>query len=130
VVGTIAAILGLALYALCLVVDVAGVVVAIRIWRARRTGVPPKPTTIAFLVFTLVVALLVFAALVHAVVRAVGAVGGESVDPSQKARMLAEGISEFMNVSAFCILILTPLSIGVLIYARVRRTRDRNAQRH
>src|SRR6476620_4533138 len=30
-----------------------------------------------------------------------GAVGGESVDPSQKARILAEGISEAMNCTAF-----------------------------
>jgi hypothetical protein len=29
-----------------------------------------------------------------------GAVSGESVDPSQKARILAEGISEAMNVFA------------------------------
>ncbi len=124
----LAAILGLALFTLCLVVDVAGVVVAIRLWRVRRIGVPPKPTTIAFLVFTVVVALLVFAALVHAVVTAVGAGRGESVDPSQKARMLAEGISEFMNVSAFCILILMPLAVGVLIYARNRGRHNPNGQ--
>jgi biopolymer transport protein ExbB/TolQ len=34
-------------------------------------------------------------------IRAFGAVGGESVDPSQKARILAEGISEAMNCTAF-----------------------------
>ena len=33
-------------------------------------------------------------------VKAFGAVGGESVDPSQKARILAEGISEAMNCTA------------------------------
>src|SRR5262245_8114880 len=33
-------------------------------------------------------------------VKAFGAVGGESVDPSQKARILAEGISEAMNYAA------------------------------
>ena len=32
------------------------------------------------------------------------AVGGESVDPSQKARILAEGISEAMNCTAFGLL--------------------------
>jgi biopolymer transport protein ExbB/TolQ len=30
-----------------------------------------------------------------------GAVAGESVDPSQKARVLAQGISEAMNCTAF-----------------------------
>ncbi len=34
-------------------------------------------------------------------IKAFGAVGGESVDPSQKARVLAEGISEAMNCTAF-----------------------------
>jgi biopolymer transport protein ExbB/TolQ len=34
-------------------------------------------------------------------IRAFGAVGGESVDPSQKARILAEGIAEAMNCTAF-----------------------------
>src|SRR3954449_7756796 len=34
-------------------------------------------------------------------IKAFGAVGGESVDPSQKARILAEGISEAMNCTAF-----------------------------
>lgn len=36
--------------------------------------------------------------------RAFGAVGGESVDPSQKARILAEGISEAMTCTAFGLL--------------------------
>jgi biopolymer transport protein ExbB len=34
-------------------------------------------------------------------IKAFGAVGGESVDPSQKARILAEGISEAMVCTAF-----------------------------
>jgi len=34
-------------------------------------------------------------------IKAFGAVGGESVDPSQKARILAQGISEAMNCIAF-----------------------------
>jgi biopolymer transport protein ExbB/TolQ len=34
-------------------------------------------------------------------IKAFGAVGGESVDPSQKARILAQGISEAMNCTAF-----------------------------
>src|SRR4029434_945677 len=34
-------------------------------------------------------------------IKACAAVGGESFDPSQKARILAEGISEAMNCTAF-----------------------------
>jgi biopolymer transport protein ExbB/TolQ len=34
-------------------------------------------------------------------IKAFGAVGGESIDPSQKARILAEGISEAMVCTAF-----------------------------
>ena len=37
-------------------------------------------------------------------IKAFGAVGGESVDPSQKARILAEGIAEAMNCTAFGLL--------------------------
>ena len=37
-------------------------------------------------------------------IKAFGAVGGESVDPIQKARILAEGISEAMNFTAFGLL--------------------------
>ena len=38
---------------------------------------------------------------ISGLIRAFGAVGGESVDPSQKARILAEGISEAMVCTAF-----------------------------
>jgi biopolymer transport protein ExbB/TolQ len=37
-------------------------------------------------------------------IKAFGAVGGESIDPSQKARILAEGISEAMNCTAWGLL--------------------------
>ena len=37
------------------------------------------------------------------VLNSFGAVAGESVDPSQKARILAEGISEAMNCTAFAL---------------------------
>lgn len=38
---------------------------------------------------------------VTGLIKAFGSVGGESVDPSQKARILAAGISESMNCTAF-----------------------------
>jgi hypothetical protein len=36
--------------------------------------------------------------------QAFGAIGGESVDPSQKARILAEGIAAAMNCAAWGVL--------------------------
>ncbi len=49
-------------------------------------------------------------------IKAFGAVGGESVDPSQKARILAEGISEAMNCTAFglCVAIVSLMGYAVL----------------
>ncbi len=45
-----------------------------------------------------------------------GAVSGESVDPSQKARILAEGISEALNCTAFglCVAITALIGYAVL----------------
>ena len=45
-------------------------------------------------------------------IKAFGAVGGESVDPSQKARILAEGISEAMNCTAFGLLAAIVALVG------------------
>ena len=45
-------------------------------------------------------------------IKAFGAVGGESVDPSQKARILAEGISEAMNCTAFGLLAAITALVG------------------
>jgi MotA/TolQ/ExbB proton channel family len=53
-------------------------------------------------------------------IKAVGAVGGESVDPSQKARILAEGISEAMNCVAFSVLLWLP-SLALALFLKFRR---------
>jgi biopolymer transport protein ExbB len=60
---------------------------------ARRTGFLALFANLAMLngLFGTIVGLI----------KAFGAVGGESVDPSQKARILAEGIAEAMNCTAF-----------------------------
>jgi len=47
-------------------------------------------------------------------IKSFGAVGGESFDPSQKARILAEGISEAMNCTAFGLIVAI---IGLIGYA-------------
>ena len=46
---------------------------------------------------------------------AFGSVGGESVDPSQKARVLAQGISEAMNCTAFGLAVAIVGLIGFAI---------------
>lgn len=48
-------------------------------------------------------------------IKAFGAVGGESVDPSQKARILAEGISEAMNCTAFGLLAAIVALVGFAV---------------
>ncbi len=58
-------------------------------------------------------------------VKAFGATGGESVDPSQKARILAEGISEAMNCTAAGLLLWLPSVIALTVLARRRKTQSR-----
>jgi biopolymer transport protein ExbB len=51
-------------------------------------------------------------------VKVFGAIGAESVDPSQRARILAEGISEAMNCTAFSLAVWVPSAIAVLVITR------------
>jgi hypothetical protein len=57
---------------------------------------------------------------VAGLVKAFGAVGGESVDPSQKARILAEGIAQAMNCTAFGTLFGVPSAIALALLTRKR----------
>jgi biopolymer transport protein ExbB len=52
---------------------------------------------------------------VSGLIQSFGAVSGESVDPSQKARILAEGISEAMNCTAFGLIVAITGLIGFAI---------------
>jgi len=52
---------------------------------------------------------------VSGLIQSFGAVSGEGVDPSQKARILAEGISEAMNCTAFGLIIAIMALIGFAI---------------
>ncbi len=54
--------------------------------------------------------------------KAFGAVGGESIDPSQKARILAEGISEAMNCTGFGLLVFIPCAIALFFVTRGKTT--------
>lgn len=56
-------------------------------------------------------------------VKGFGAVGGESVDPSQKARILAEGSSEAMGWTAFGLLVWLPSTIALAFVMRKHRKR-------
>src|SRR5262245_11172349 len=58
-----------------------------------------------------------FATLVG-LLRALAAVGGERVDPSQKARALAESISAAMNATAAGLAIVVPSLIVLLLLKR------------
>jgi biopolymer transport protein ExbB/TolQ len=52
---------------------------------------------------------------VSGLISAFGAVSGESVDPSQKARILAQGISEAMNCTAFGLIVAIMALIGFAV---------------
>jgi biopolymer transport protein ExbB/TolQ len=52
---------------------------------------------------------------VSGLIQSFGAVSGEGVDPSQKARILAEGISEAMNCTAFGLIVAIIALIGFAI---------------
>ena len=52
---------------------------------------------------------------VSGLITSFGAVSGESVDPSQKARILAEGISEAMNCTAFGLIVALIALIGYAV---------------
>jgi len=88
-----------------------------RLWRRRKELGLGRRTLVL-----VVGALVLFGALgtLAGLVKAFGAVGGESVDPSQKARILAEGISEAMNCTAFGILFGVPSSIALALLTRKR----------
>ena len=86
-----------------------------RIWRRRNDlGITTK------VILALVAAAVMGGAFgtVAGLVKTFGAVGGESVDPSQKARILAEGISEAMNCTAFGIVVWVPSMIAAFVITR------------
>jgi len=88
-----------------------------RLWK-KRTALSPRARTMAAIVAgaAMVGALGTLAGLL----KAFGAVGGESVDPSQKARILAEGISEAINCTVFGIAIWLPSAIILSAMMRKR----------
>jgi hypothetical protein len=88
-----------------------------RVWK-RRTELPLAARGIA----ALVVAAAAYGALgtLAGLISAFGAVGGESIDPSQKARIVAEGIAQAMNCAVFGIIIWVPSAIAAFVLGRPR----------
>jgi len=73
-------------------------------WLGRRSSVPRFAYRTSYGLVALAALAIAFG-VIFGVVVGHGAVSGEGIDPSQKARALAEGISEAMNWSAFGLLI-------------------------
>jgi len=93
-------------------------------WLVRRVWKGRKQRTLAMrLIAVVVVVAVTFGAIgtLLGMVKAFGAVGGESVDPSQKARILAEGISEAMNCFAFGVAVWIPGAIVAFVLTRDRK---------
>ncbi len=109
-----------------LLLDTFGAVVTVwllrRVWK-RRHDIDFNTKLVA----SLVGAAATFGALgtLLGLVKAVGAVGGESVDPSQKVRVLAEGISGAMNCTELALAIWIPSVIATLIISRPSKPRVR-----
>jgi biopolymer transport protein ExbB/TolQ len=108
---------GVILVLLLLGVLGAGVTVwmVLRVWKARKQ-IPLGAKVLASAAAA--AAMYGAAGTVLGLVMAFGAVGGQSVDPSQKARILAEGISEAMNCAAFSFLVWLPTIIAAFAITR------------
>src|SRR5205814_6758054 len=88
-------------------------------WLGRRIWMRWKTTSLPLSVVRSMIAASVMlgaAGTLLGLVKAFGALSGESVDPSQKARILAEGISEAMNCTAlgFMVAIIGLIGFAVL----------------
>jgi biopolymer transport protein ExbB/TolQ len=102
-----------------LVLGLAGIGLTIwmilRIWKAG-----PRASIAAWITAGVIGFAVAFGVLgtALALLKAFGAAGGESVDPSRKARILAEGISEAINCTAFGVLLWVPSMIVAFMLTR------------
>lgn len=103
-----------------LVVALVGVLATL--WWSRRIWKPPWPANVGADRGGILSAAAVLGGFgtVVGLVKAFGAVGGESVDPSQKARVLAEGIAEGMNCTAAGFVVWLPSVIVLTVVTRRR----------
>ena len=86
-----------------------------RMWSRR-----PQSSTALKLVITLVAIVVALGMLGTAIglIKALGAIGGESVDPSQKARILAEDMSGATNAATFGFLLWVAGALAALVIGR------------
>lgn len=85
------------------------------VWRRRaRVGAPAR----VLAPFVAVVGLFGGGGTLWGLGTAFRAVAADGVDPPQKARYLAEGISEAMNCTAFGLLIWLPSAIALTLLAK------------
>lgn len=110
---------GMTLLLVALGISLGGLVltlwIAARVWKARKT----ERLSVKILTGAVVAAAVgggIGAA--AGLLSGMGALGGQSVDPSQKARILAEGISEAMNCAALGVIVWVPAMAGVLLLRR------------
>jgi len=83
-----------------------------RAWKRRaRVGLPAKLVAVLAMAALLAGMLGTFAG----VIRALAAIGGNEVEPSQKARQLAEGISDVINCTAALLAVLVPSAIVLFL---------------
>ena len=94
---------------------------SLRLWR-RRTALQLPTRAVATIAAA--AALVGAGGTVIGLVKAFGAVGGESTEPSQKARMLGEGIAAAMNCTAFGMIVWLPSVIILVVMLRKRGERS------
>jgi biopolymer transport protein ExbB len=90
-----------------------------RLW--KRNNELALKTKLAAVVVA-VASMLGVIGLLSGLVKVFGAVGGESVDPSQKARILAEGMSIGLNGVVLGLLLWIPSVIVLWLLSRPSRT--------
>jgi hypothetical protein len=98
-------------------------IIGLLVWvgRVRKTGTRRFVVWVAY-VLAAIAGLAIVSGYVGTVIAAIQTVGGDAVDPSQKARVLAEGISEGMNCGAFGFLVAL-VAVGWLSFWRWRGRR-------
>jgi hypothetical protein len=102
-------------------------VVAVLVWttKVRRRRMAPGFVVWTAYALATVAGLAIGSGLVGALRAGSSAMSGEGLDPSQKARALAEGISELMNCGAFGLLVAVAGAgwLGVWSWILARRSR-------
>jgi hypothetical protein len=98
-------------------------------WLARQNSAPPLASYTGYGI-AVVAALPIVAGVASGFHSALGPISGVTLDPSQKARILAEGISEAMNCSVFGFLVaaLGGLWLGFCTWRWRRRAPWREAE--